>query len=456
MNGFYQQQLKVVCLCCMSLLLTSCFKNSVAQDNTITAEQIEKFKVTVRDYCDKMVFFGSIYITSGEDVVYETNCGPQNIQYDVANTSDSKFRIGSNTKEFAAAILLRTLAGEDLHSKTIRDYLPWYPDNQCADVSLHNLLSMSSGINDYSANPEVFLNWGWRPYLYNDVTNLNGPEGFSNRFCTCKEQDNKPSFEPGSKFDYSNCNYYIIGNILEQLAAGKQGQIDSNFYFRNIVKEQILDPLNMQDSGTFNAIGIVENMTTGYVFDQNQYLPLTTGRPPETGGPAPYENIFKNPYSNPLVLYSAGDMYSTVKDMSKWDQGLYGDTILNEAQKEMAFAPYQNTQSEDECEYFGYGWFVTYIDPNQYGKVPDCPDDPNSTNLNKYEKFLQYSGSYPYSWVTSFSRLLERDQAVMAFSNYNKTGYESDCIAEELRNIIFYNDRHRTEQCQGVLDGTIN
>ncbi|MBQ4862397.1 beta-lactamase family protein [Pseudoalteromonas sp. MMG013] len=465
MNWPYQKPLSVISLCCVCVLLSACFKDSVAKDNTITQQQLEKFNIIVNEYCDKnkQLFFGSIYVTSGESEVYKANCGPQNIQKEVQfNTSDSKYRIGSNTKAFTAAILLKMLAHEDLKTKTIGDYLPWYPNNECKKVSLHNLLSMSSGIDDYSNNSEVFLNWGWRPYLGNASLDLNGPEAFANGFCTCTEQGDKPSFTPGSKFTYSNCNYYLIGNIIEQIAAGTQGEIDPSYYFGNIVKEKILDTLSMHDSGTFNAIGIYENMTNGYVYKENPYLPCTTGRLPPTGGPAPYENIFLNPYSNPLVLYSAGDMYSTVKDMHKWDQGLYGDKILNAEQKGRAFAPYQRTENKNECEYFGYGWFVTYITPSKYGMVADCPDNltdfdnrmKEPDELKKYEKFLQYSGHYPYSWVTSFSRLLERDQSVMVFSNYNKVGYESDCIAEEFRNIIFYNDKHRTEQCQQILDNS--
>ncbi|CAM4006504.1 serine hydrolase [Pseudoalteromonas byunsanensis] len=453
MKRLMHSRFKIMVLCFISLILASCLqKKSVAKNTTITASQIEMIETTVNDYCNKMVFFGTIYVTAADQVVYEANCGPQNMQYEVDNTIKSKYRIGSNTKAFAAAILMRMLEGKDLRTQTIGDYLPWFPKNQCADVSVHHLLTMSSGIDNYSDNEQVYDNYGWRPFLYDKTTDLNGPEGFSNRFCTCTEQGDAPSFTPGSQYQYSNCNYYLIGNIIEQLAAGQQGDINREFWFENILKEQILDPLNMTDSGSFSAIGIYKNMTTGYIYKGNQYLPLANGRPPEIGGPAPYEDILVNPYSNPLVLYSAGEMYSTVEDMHKWDQGLYGTQVLDDVQKLAAFAPYSNTGSTESCEYYGYGWFVTFIDPNQYGKVSDCPQNPTDTNLRKYEKFLQYSGSYPYSWVTSFNRLLERDQSVMVFSNYVKTGTESDCISSEIRNIIFYSDSHRTTACQGVLD----
>jgi CubicO group peptidase (beta-lactamase class C family) len=378
------------------------------------------------------------------------------MQYDVENTLQSKYRIGSNTKAFAAAILMRILEGKDLRQETVGDYLPWYPKNECANVSLHHLLTMSSGIDNYSDNEEVYDNYGWRPFLSEtdpaSKLTLTGPEVFSKRFCSCTGQGDKPSFTPGSQYVYSNCNYYLIGNIIERFLSGNQGEVPEEFWFRNVLQEQILNPLNMTDSGSFSAIGVYKDMTTGYIFKDNQYLPLANGRPPELGGPVPYENILVNPYSNPLVLYSAGDMYSTVEDMHKWDQGLYGTQILNEAQKLAAFAPYSNTNSSESCEYYGYGWFVTYIDPNQYGKVADCPQNPADTNLRQYEKFLQYSGSYPYSWVTSFNRLLERDQTVMVFSNYVKTGTESDCISSEIRNIIFYSDKHRSISCQNVLN----
>lgn len=222
-------------------------------------------------------------------------------------------------------------------------------------------------------------------------------------------------------------------------------------------------------------------MTTGYVNKDNLLLSDTTGRLPETGvsdcqaitGLPDCADILESPYSNPMVLYSAGNMYSTVKDMHLWDKGLYGDSILNDEQKKRAFTPYQkagneaqddkepqdqNSDSVSQCEYFGYGWFVNYI-PKTYTEELDCPDTPISPaemeKLQGYEKFVSYSGNYPYSWVTSFSRLLDRKQAVMVFSNYNKTGYETDCIAQEIRNVIFYNKAYRSKHCQNVLNGGV-
>ncbi|WP_440054273.1 serine hydrolase domain-containing protein [Pseudoalteromonas sp. T1lg65] len=462
MNSFPSSPLRVLALLAVSLLQTSCLNESVAKDIQITTSQITQIDASVREYCDKNVFFGTVYITSGDQVVYQNNCGPQNMQYEVDNTIESKYRIGSNTKAFAAAILMNMLEGKDLKQETIGDYLPWFPKNQCADVSLHNLLAMSSGINNYSDNSEVYDNYGWRPYLYDSGT---GVIDFSKRFCACEAQGGQPTFTPGTQYEYSNCNYFLIGNIIEQLAVENSGDTDEinkigkseikpEFWFRNIVKEQILDKINMTESGGFSPIGVYPNMTTGYIYKNNQYLQLANGRPPAVGGPGVYKDILENPYSNPLVLYSAGEMYSTVVDMHKWDQALYTNEILDELQRQAAFAPYSNTGSSSECEYYGYGWFVTYVDPNVYGKVADCPQDPSQANLLKYEKFLQYSGSYPYSWVTSFTRLLERDQSVMVFSNYVKEGIESDCISQEIRNIIFYNDPHRTTSCQQDLDNS--
>ncbi|WP_194867622.1 serine hydrolase domain-containing protein [Pseudoalteromonas sp. PPB1] len=510
MNQLCYLQLRVILLCCSCVFLSACFKESVAQDDRIGLKKVDLFKQILADYCGNS-FFGTVYVTSGDDVVYEANCGPRNIpsytqfmtfatqhnidtntlgaKYQVGfNTSDSKYRIGSNTKEFTAALLQKKLSQEEIETKTIGDYLSWFPKNACKDVTLHNLLTMSSGIDNYSDNPEVYLNWGWRPFLYEPGLNLNGPEAFSNRFCTCQKQGGVPSFTPGEKFEYSNCNYYLLGNIIEQLAARKQGKIPSEFYFGNILKRKILDKLAMADSGTFNAIGVYENMTTGYVDKDNPLLSDTTGRLPDMGLPD-YPNILESPYSNSMVLYSAGNMYSTVKDMHRWDKGLYGNLILDHDQKEIAFTPYQkadngaqgdkecqaaqddkecqaaqdgnepqDTQpdSVSQCEYFGYGWFVNYI-PKIYTEELDCPDTPISPDemekLQGFEKFVSYSGNYPYSWVTSFSRLLDRNQAVMVFSNYNKTGYETDCIAQEIRNVIFYNKAYRSKHCQNVLNG---
>jgi hypothetical protein len=70
MQWLLHSRFKILVLCLISLILASCLqKKSVAKNTMITADQIEMIATTVNDYCDKMVFFGTVYVTSADNVV---------------------------------------------------------------------------------------------------------------------------------------------------------------------------------------------------------------------------------------------------------------------------------------------------------------------------------------------------------------------------------------------------
>ena len=123
-------------------------------------------------------------------------------------------------------------------------------------------------------------------------------------------QDKPLDFKPGSKYNYSNSAYFLLGVIIEEIT-GKS--YEENLHSR------ILSPLNMDDSGYDLSAPILKNRASGYEKQGSEYI--------------------NAPYLDMTLPYAAGSMYSTVEDLYKWDQALYNYTILSKENTELLFKP---------------------------------------------------------------------------------------------------------------------
>ncbi len=128
-------------------------------------------------------------------------------------------------------------------------------------------------------------------------------------------------FEPGSKFVYNNSGYFLLGAIIEKVTGKPYDQV---------LKENILDPLGMKDTGYDRHDTIIKKRATGY-----QRSP---------------RGILNSPYLDMSLPYAAGSLYSTVEDLYIWDQALYADKLISAKSKELMYKP--------ALQNYAYGWFV--------------------------------------------------------------------------------------------------
>lgn len=291
----------------------------VFAQNLLANDKSDKIHNFVKKYHKMKLFNGSVLVAESDKVIYKQGFGYANMEWNIPNTPDTKFRIGSVTKQFTAVLILK-LAEEgkiNLEGK-ITDYIPDYPTDQGNKVTIHHLLTHTSGIPSYTSLPNFFKDLSRDPYK---------PEEFLSVF---SEMDFE--FEPGTKYRYNNSGYFLLGAIIEKVT----GQP-----YDEILHERIIDPLGLENSGYEHYENITEKRASGY----RKVL----------GG---YQVA---PYLDTSLPYSAGMMFSTVEDLFKWNQILYTDKLFNDQKyKELMFTP--NLQN------YGYGWIIRQQKIGKKGK----------------------------------------------------------------------------------------
>jgi len=250
-------------------------------------------------------FQGSVLVAKDGKVLVSKGYGMANIEHDIANTPDTKFRLGSITKQFTAmAILQLAERGKLTLEDTARKYVP-DAHQDWEKVRVRHLLTHSSGIPSFTSFPD-YGKFKWQPAKAAEIL--------------ARFKDKALEFEPGDQFRYNNSGYYLLGYIVEK-ASGKS--------YEAYVGENIFAPLGMKDSG-YDSLAIIKNRASGYS--------------PSPNGPRNTDFIHMT------IPGGAGALYSTVQDLYKWDQALYTDKLVSKAMIEAMFRPNKGD--------YGYGWMI--------------------------------------------------------------------------------------------------
>ena len=185
-------------------------------------------------------FSGTVLIARAGQVVFCKGYGMANLELDVPCKPDTKFRLGSITKQFTAmAILILQERGKLNVADHIKKYMPDVP-NAWNEITIHQLLTHTSGIPNCTSFPDFLKT------LPNRVTLTE---------LIARFKDKPLEFKPGEKFNYSNSGYILLGQIIESVS-GKS--------YASFLKEAIFDPLQMNDSGYDNAAQILKHRASGY------------------------------------------------------------------------------------------------------------------------------------------------------------------------------------------------
>lgn len=288
---------------CKFALLFSLVVAAAAQDPSTRFDEIAKARA------DAKQFMGNVLVAKGDHVVFEKSYGSANIEWNVPNTAESKFRIGSVTKQFTAAcILLLEERGKLKTEDPVSKYVPNAPA-AWAKITIYNLLTHTSGIPSFTGFPE------YERFQTQPTT----PEKLLAFF-----RDKPLEFEPGSKWNYSNSGYEVLGYVIEKVT----GQTYEQFLDENIFKL-----LNMTDSGYDSNSRVIPHHAYGY-----------------TPGP---RGVTVGGYVDMTVPYSAGALYSTTRDLLKWERGLFGGRLLKPASLQKMITPFKKD--------YGCGLFITTV-----------------------------------------------------------------------------------------------
>jgi CubicO group peptidase (beta-lactamase class C family) len=272
----------------------------------------EKIDGLMKLYNEFGQFNGTVLVAEHGNIIYKKGFGFADMEWDIPNQPDTKFRLGSITKQFTSMLILQLVQQGKLKLEgKITDYLPDFPKKTGDKITIQHLLTHTSGIPGYTEFPNFYRDMSRDPFT---------PEMFVKVFA-----DSALLFEPGAKFSYSNSGYFLLGVIIEKVS-GKP--------YEEILQQNILTPLNMNNTGYDHHDTILKKRARGY---QKQ-----------GGG---YVNA---PYLDMSIPYSAGSLYSTVEDLYLWDQAIYTDKLLPEKMKDLLFKQYIPAFGS----WYGYGWVV--------------------------------------------------------------------------------------------------
>ena len=226
---------------------------------------------------------------------------------------DTNYRIASIAKQFtAAAVLLLHESGALRLEDAVRDWLPALPES-CRGMTVHHLLTHTSGVVDY----EDLIAPGTRFALrYPDVLQL--LQGRDERY-----------FAPGSSYRYSNSGYVLLASIVERASGEK---------FSSFLGRRIFEPLQMaQTVAHEEGISVISNRAYGYRASGSSWLRADQSLTSATLGD--------------------GGIYSSIRDLARWDAALYGERLLRADSLKLAVTP--AVQTDDPAVRYGYGWRIT-------------------------------------------------------------------------------------------------
>ena len=257
----------------------------------------QKIDALMKQYYDYGQFNGSVLVAEKGKIIYEKGFGMANMEWVIPNQPDTKFRIGSVTKQFTATLILQLVEeGKIKLDGKLTDYLTDYRKDTGDRVNIHQLLNHTSGIPSYTNRSDFFREYSRNPY---------GVAEFIKKFASGDLE-----FEPGSKFSYNNSGYSLLGAIIEKVT-GKS--------YETVLTERIFKPLGMTNTGYDHHSVLLQKRASGYEKTAAGYVNAA--------------------YLDMSIPYSAGSLYSTVEDLLKWDQSLYEDKLLSAESKKLMFTP---------------------------------------------------------------------------------------------------------------------
>ena len=252
----------------------------------LTSSVKEKIDALVRAQPARGVTPGiAVAIAKHGQTIYENSAGVRDVSSHAPMLITTPQSIGSITKQFtAAAILLlqqeKKLSIDDKLSKYVLEYV--HGD----EITLRQMLNMVSGISD--DDPAIYGDHLTQPITRKDMfSNLNKLPLM---------------WKPGTHMVYTNTNYNLLGLVVERVS----GQSYLAF-----LREHIFSPLGMSSTSTIDQPP--PDMATGYHHDK-------PGQPYETRAEL-----------HPDFSFGTGNLVSTTQDLLKWDAGLLGQKVLDEA-----------------------------------------------------------------------------------------------------------------------------
>lgn len=253
----------------------------------------------------------AVLVAKDGEVVYEKYAGYANVKKQVEVDANTTFRIGSVTKQFTAAAILKLVEqGKIKLNDPLNKYIEDFPLGD--KITIHHLLNHTSGIKSYTDQPD-FIKTVSKSVATKDLVDEIKTLGFD--------------FEPGEQWKYNNSAYYILGYLIEQ---------QSGMSYEAFLKKHFFEPAGMTNTGVYDNAKKYKKEALGYANEEGSMNLSMDWDMTRAGG--------------------AGNMYSTVSDLLKWNNYVFAGKAVKADLLEKAHT--QLTLNDGSNYPYGYGWGV--------------------------------------------------------------------------------------------------
>lgn len=312
-------------------------------------------------------FSGTVLLAKGDKILFEKAFGEANKDFAVKNNLNTKYNLGSMNKMFTAVAIAQLVeAGKLSFDDPLGKFMPDFPDKEAAQkIKIKHLLTHTSGLGSYF-NKTFFDSSRGRFRTIDDFLAL--------------VKDEKMQFEPGTKWQYSNTGFLVLGKIIEILS----GQ---NYF--DYIRENIYRKAGMTDSDSYDLDRVNPNLAVGYekeftdngvVFNNNLFQNVVRGGP-------------------------AGGGYSTVGDLLRFSNSLRSGKLVGQDYVKILTTPKPEIGSPD----YGYGF-----------------------GISPGNKMVGHNGGF-YGINADLTMFLDSNYTAVVLSNY---GDASEPVVSKIREMI--------------------
>jgi CubicO group peptidase (beta-lactamase class C family) len=277
----------------------------------------------------------AVLVRKAGRTVFERGYGARDLRSFAAIDPQTNFRLASCTKQFTAmAIMLLVHDGELRYDESLSEVFPEFPAYG-KTITIRNLLNHTSGLQDYETLMEQEERSGG--HRWTEENQIQDAEVLA-----LLEKQNSTLFPPGTKWAYSNSGYVMLGSIVAKVS-GKT--------FSEFLHDRIFGPLRME-------------RTLAYVKGKNEVAFRAFGHTKEV-------NAWKQTdQSSTSATLGDGGVYSSLRDLAKWDDALTRHTLLGEKEMRPALTPVElaggarpvwpanSDRTEGSPVSYGFGWFL--------------------------------------------------------------------------------------------------
>jgi CubicO group peptidase (beta-lactamase class C family) len=297
---------------------------ALSAGKAFTAEQLASIDRYVADQMKKDRVPGlAVGIYRRGEILLAKGYGFANVELNVPVTPQTIFQSGSVGKQFVSAAVMMLVEEGKIHlDDSIVKYFPDAPD-WWKPILVKNLLSHTSGLAEYETGERA------------------GPKGefylrldFTEAELVKKVEALPMEAKPGDVWNYRNTNYLLLGIIIHKVTSR---------HYADFLQERLFKPWDMTATRLISDSDIIPNRSSGY----------------EPNGP---RGIRNQDFVSPTFNATAdGTLYFNVLDLAKWDEALYGTSLLTQASLDRLWTVYPLNDGKPNPNQYGFGWSITAV-----------------------------------------------------------------------------------------------